>query len=151
MSRSRARDPRDTTVPATALTSRRLAAAALLITAGIAAAQPAIARVAPHQPRTGLTALRNPGPGGDGARAGRGGRAGGGQVIRGGRAGGGQDRSGEGRFNQSLNGVISPTFVQGQAQQAITDHGAFEVQSAFCASQPDNCLLGQNMPIRRKS
>ncbi|MEU6411582.1 hypothetical protein [Microbispora sp. NPDC046933] len=143
MSRSRARDPRDTKllapVLATVVTSRRLALAALVITAaGIAAAQPAIARVTPHHPREGLTALRNPGPGG-------------GQVIKGGRAAGGQGRSGAGRFNQNLTGVISPTFVRGQAQQAITDQGSFDVQSAFCGAQPDSCLLGQNLPIRWKS
>ncbi|WP_143737624.1 hypothetical protein [Microbispora sp. GKU 823] len=138
MSRSRARDPRDTKVLAMVLAPRRLAMAALVITAvGTAAAQPAIARVAPHHARAGHAALRDPGPGG-----------GGGQVIKGGRAGGGQGRSGAGRFNQNLTGVIAPTFVKGQAQQAITDQGGFEVQSAFCGSQPDICLLGQNMPVR---
>ncbi|MEU7878986.1 hypothetical protein [Microbispora bryophytorum] len=162
MSRSRARDPRDTKVSATVLSIRRLAMAALVIAgAGIAVAQPAIARVAPHHPREGLTALRNPRPGGDGqmirrGRAGggqtiKGGRAGGGQTIKGGRAGGGQGQSGAGRFNQNLTGVVSPTFVQGKAQQAVTDHGAFEVQSTFCGSQPDNCWVGQNMPARHGS
>ncbi|MEU8277075.1 hypothetical protein ACFYOK_35160 [Microbispora bryophytorum] len=137
MSRSRARDPRDTKVPATGPSIRRLAMAALVIAGvGIAVAQPAIARVAPHHPREGLTALRNPRPGGDG------------QMIRRGRAGGGQGQSGAGRFNQNLTGVVSPTFVQGKAQQAITDHGVFEVQSTFCGSQPDNCWVGQNMPAR---
>ncbi|MGI5157837.1 hypothetical protein [Microbispora sp. CA-102843] len=141
MSRSRTRDPRDTKALAMGLATRRLAMAALVITAaGIAAAQPAIARVTPHHSRGGLTALRNPGPGG-----------GSGQVIKGGRAAGGQGRSGAGRFNQNLTGVISPTFVKGQAQQAITDQGAFEVQSAFCGSQPNSCLLGQNMPVRHGS
>ncbi|MEU6431826.1 hypothetical protein ABZ860_38505 [Microbispora sp. NPDC046973] len=119
------------------LSTRRLAVAALVITAAAAVAQPAIARVAPHHPRQGLTAFRSPGPGG-----------GGGQVVKGGRAGGAQGRSGAGRFNQNVTGVIAPTFVRGQAQQAITDHGGFEVQSAFCGSQPDICWLGQNMPIR---
>ncbi|MEN3536729.1 hypothetical protein AAH991_16565 [Microbispora sp. ZYX-F-249] len=140
MSRSRARDPRHTDVVATATATRRLTMAALVLTAvGIAAAQPAIARVAPHRPPHAPTALRDPRPGG-----------GGGQVIAGGRAGGEQGRSGQGRHNQSLNGVISPTFVKGQAQQAITDQGGFEVQSAFCGSQPDSCLLGQNMPVRMR-
>ncbi|MEU7912841.1 hypothetical protein [Microbispora bryophytorum] len=151
MSRSRARDPRDTKVSATVLSIRRLAMAALVIAgAGIAVAQPAIARVAPHHPREGLTALRNPRPGGDGQMIRRG-RAGGGQTIKGGRAGGGQGQSGAGRFNQNLTGVVSPTFVQGKAQQAVTDHGVFEVQSAFCGSQPDNCWVGQNMPARHGS
>lgn len=152
MSRSRARDPRDTEVPATGLLIRRLAMAAIVITAaGVAVAQPAIARVAPHHPREGLTALRNPGPGGGGGQMIRRGRAGGGQVIKGGRAAGGQGHSGAGRSNQNLTGVISPTFVQGQAQQAITDQGAFEVESAFCGSQPNTCWLGQNMPVRHGS
>ncbi|WP_169982626.1 hypothetical protein [Microbispora sp. H10836] len=120
MSRSRGRDPRHPNV-AMALATRWTTLAALVITAaGIAAAQPAIARVAPHHPPHGVTALRDPGPG-----------RGGGQVIRGGRAGGAQGRSGQGHYNQSLNGVISPTFVRGQAQQAITDQGGFEVQSVL--------------------
>ncbi len=101
MSRSRGRDPRHPNV-AMALATRWTTLAALVITAaGIAAAQPAIARVAPHHPPHGVTALRDPGPG-----------RGGGQVIRGGRAGGAQGRSGQGHYNQSLNGVISPTFVR---------------------------------------
>ncbi|MEV4461405.1 hypothetical protein, partial [Microbispora sp. NPDC049633] len=57
MSRSRARDPRHTEVVATATATRRLTMAALVITTvGIAAAQPAIARVAPHRPPHGPTA-----------------------------------------------------------------------------------------------
>ncbi|TQS29280.1 hypothetical protein [Microbispora sp. KK1-11] len=151
MSRSRARDPRDTKAPAMGLSIRRLAVAAIVIVAGVVVAQPAIARVAPHHPRERLTALRSPGPGGGGGQMIRRGRAGGGQVIKGGRAGAGQGQSGAGRFNQNLTGVISPTFVRGKAQQAITDQGAFEVQSAFCGSQPDACWLGQNMPVRHGS
>ncbi|MBB2741013.1 UNVERIFIED_ORG: hypothetical protein FHR35_000833 [Microbispora rosea subsp. rosea] len=152
MSRSRARDPRDTKVPAMGLSTRRLAMVALVFTAaGITIAQPAIARVAPHQPREGLTALRNPGPGGGGGQMIRRGRSGGGQVIKGGRAGGGQAQSGAGRSNQNLTGVVSPTFVRGQAQQAITDQGGFEVQATFCGSQPNICWIGQNMPVRHGS
>ncbi|GLX04924.1 hypothetical protein [Microbispora sp. NBRC 16548] len=147
MSRSRARDPRDTKVPAMGLSTRRLAMVALVFTAaGIT-----IARVAPHQPREGLTALRNPGPGGGGGQMIRRGRSGGGQVIKGGRAGGGQAQSGAGRSNQNLTGVVSPTFVRGQAQQAITDQGGFEVQATFCGSQPNICWIGQNMPVRHGS
>ncbi|WP_169946780.1 hypothetical protein [Microbispora sp. H11081] len=125
---------------ATAPTTRRLTLAALVImVVGSAAAQPASARVAPRHPQQGLTAFRAPGPGGGG----------GGQVISGGLAGGAQAQSGQGYSNQSLTGVISPTFVQGRAQQAITDQGGFEVQSTYCGSEPDSCLVGQNMPVRQ--
>ena len=140
MSRSRVRGPRSSKVFATALATRRLTLAALVImVVGSAAAQPASARVAPRHPQQGLTASRTPGPGGGG----------GGQVISGGLAGAGQGQSGQGFSNQSLNGVISPSFVQGRAQQAITDQGGFEVQSTYCGSEPDSCLVGQNMPVRQ--
>lgn len=147
MSRTRARDPREiralATAVVTALAPRRLAIAALAITAAaVAAAPPATARVAPHHPRADHTALRSPGPGSHG---------GGGQVVKGGHGTASQHASGAGRYNQNLTGVTAPGFVKGQAQQAITDHGSFEVQSAFCAWQPDECLIGQNMPVRRKS
>ena len=152
MSRSRARDPRDTKVPALGLSTRRLVVAALVIAAaGVVVAQPAMARVAPHHPRAKLTALRTPGPGGGGGQAIRRGRTGGGQVIRGGRADGGQGQSGAGHFNQNLTGVLGPAFVRGQAQQAITDHGRFDVESGFCGSDPDMCSIVQDMPIRHGS
>lgn len=152
MSRSRTRDPRETKVLASGLPARRLFAAALVITAaGVTLAQPASARVTPHHSRAEHIALRNPGPGGDGGQMVGRRRTGGGQVIKGGRAGGGQGQSGAGRHNQNLTGVISPTFVRGQAQQAITDHGVFEVESSFCGSAPDVCLIGQNMSTRHGS
>ncbi|XVQ86241.1 hypothetical protein ACQP2K_02090 [Microbispora siamensis] len=118
-------------------TARRLALAALVIPAtGICAAQPATARVTPPPVREALAAFRVHGPGG-----------GGGQVIKGGRAGGSQRRSGAGRFNQSLTGTISPTFVMGQSQQPVTDTRSLDLQAAFCGSQPTTCAMGQNMPI----
>lgn len=160
MSCSRARDPRDTKVPAqvpaqvSALgrSTRRLVVAALVIAAaGVVAAQPATARVAPHHSRAKLGVTRTPGPGGGGGQMGRRGRTGGGQVIRGGRAGGGQGQSGAGHYNQNLTGVISPAFVRGRAQQAITDHGRFDVEAGFCATDPDICSIVQDMPIRHSS
>ncbi|KAB8185869.1 hypothetical protein [Microbispora catharanthi] len=133
MSRYWTRPPIDTVV----LTARRLALAALVIPAtGICAAQPATARVTPPPLREGLAAFRVHGPGG-----------GGGQVIKGGRASGSQSRSGAGRFNQSLNGAVSPTFVMGQSQQPITKTRSLDLQAAFCGSQPTICATGQNMPI----
>ncbi|MBX6385928.1 MAG: hypothetical protein IRZ07_23635 [Microbispora sp.] len=114
----------------------------MVTAATIAAAQPATARAVPHHPRAALTAPHGPGPGS---------RGGGGQVVKGGRGTGGQHASGQGRLNQNLTGVTSPAFVRGQAQQAITDQGAFEVQAVFCAWHPDECLIGQNMPVRRKA
>ncbi|MEU8171675.1 hypothetical protein AB0C14_02265 [Microbispora hainanensis] len=153
MSRSRARDPRDTKVPAFGRSTRRLVMAALVIAAaGVVIAQPSMARVAPHHPRAKLGVARTPGPGGGGGQLIRRGRTGGGgQVIKGGRAGGGQGQSGAGRYNQNLSGVISPAFVRGQAQQAITDHGRFDVESGFCGSDPDMCSIVQDMPIRHGS
>ncbi|GAB3162255.1 hypothetical protein GCM10027161_73150 [Microbispora hainanensis] len=152
MSRSRARDPRDTKVPAGGRSTRRLVVAALVIAAaGVVAAQPAMARVAPHHPRAKLSVARTPGPGGGGGQLSRRGRTGGGQVIKGGRAGGGQGQSGAGHYNQNLTGVISPAFVRGQAQQAITDHGRFDVESGFCGTDPELCSITQDMPIRHGS
>ncbi|MEU6424490.1 hypothetical protein ABZ860_01235 [Microbispora sp. NPDC046973] len=137
MSRYWTRPPVDTVV----LTARRLALAALMIPAtGICVAQPATAHVTPPPAREGLAAFRVHGPGG-----------GGGQVIRGGRASGVQSRSGAGRFNQSLNGTVAPTFVMGQSQEPITKTRSLDLQAAFCGSQPTTCALGQNMPIRWKS
>ncbi|MGI5162111.1 hypothetical protein [Microbispora sp. CA-102843] len=137
MSRYWTRPPDDTVV----LTACRLALAALVIPAtGICAAQPAAARVTPLPAREGFAAFHVPGPGG-----------GGGQVIEGGRASGSQSRSGSGRFNQSLTGAISPTFVMGQSQEPITNARSLDLQAAFCGSRATTCALGQNMPIRRRT
>ncbi|WP_327049271.1 hypothetical protein OG320_16180 [Microbispora sp. NBC_01189] len=76
-----------------------------------------------------------------------GGGGGGGQVAAGGVATARQFGSGNGRFNQNLNGVYSPTFMMGQQQTGITVGGRINTQGAFCGPGPKRCKIWQNMPV----
>jgi hypothetical protein len=69
-------------------------------------------------------------------------------VIAGGRANAVQGRSASGRFNQSLNGSVSPAFVMGRSQGPITKTHSLKLQAAFCGSQPTACTMEQSMPVR---
>ncbi|MBX6168489.1 MAG: hypothetical protein IRY84_12735 [Thermobispora bispora] len=77
---------------------------------------------------------------------GRGGNAGS-QVAAGGTATARQLKSGNGRFNQNLNGVYAPTFMVGQQQTGITNGGRISTQGAFCGPGPRQCKVWQNMPM----
>ncbi|MGI5156542.1 hypothetical protein [Microbispora sp. CA-102843] len=72
---------------------------------------------------------------------------GGGQVAAGGMATAKQFKSGNGKFNQNLNGVFAPTFMMGQQQTGITNGGRISTQGAFCGPGPRKCRIWQNMPI----
>ncbi|MEU6412031.1 hypothetical protein [Microbispora sp. NPDC046933] len=75
------------------------------------------------------------------------GHGGGGQVAAGGTATARQLKSGNGKFNQNLNGVFAPTFMIGQQQTGITNGGRISTQGAFCGPGPRLCKIWQNMPI----
>ncbi|MGW5260334.1 hypothetical protein ACWEQG_05115 [Microbispora sp. NPDC004025] len=75
------------------------------------------------------------------------GGGGGEQVASGGSARARQAKSGNGRFNQNLNGVFAPTFMIGQQQTGITNGGRISTQGAFCGPGPRLCKIWQNMPI----
>ncbi|MEV7804233.1 hypothetical protein AB0O28_14930 [Microbispora sp. NPDC088329] len=72
---------------------------------------------------------------------------GGGQVAAGGTAAARQLNSGNGKFNQNLNGVFAPTFMIGQQQTGITNGGRISTQGAFCGPGPKHCKIWQNMPL----
>ncbi|MEN3537165.1 hypothetical protein AAH991_18770 [Microbispora sp. ZYX-F-249] len=75
------------------------------------------------------------------------GGGGGEQVASGGSARARQANSGNGKFNQNLNGVFAPTFMIGQQQTGITNGGRISTQGAFCGPGPRLCKVWQNMPI----
>ncbi|MEU6426809.1 hypothetical protein ABZ860_13025 [Microbispora sp. NPDC046973] len=75
------------------------------------------------------------------------GHGGEGQVASGGTATARQLKSGNGKFNQNLNGVFAPTFMIGQQQTGITNGGRISTQGAFCGPGPRKCKIWQNMPI----
>nr|WP_189183080.1 hypothetical protein [Microbispora rosea] len=74
------------------------------------------------------------------------GRGAGSQVAAGGTAAARQVKSGNGRFNQNLNGVYAPTFMIGQQQTGITNGGRISTQGVFCGPGPRQCKVWQNMP-----
>lgn len=119
--------------PFRALTARRLTLATLVAAiAWSAAAQEASAGAR----FLGRAPMRVTGHGG-----------GGGQVAAGGTATARQLKSGNGKFNQNLNGVFAPTFMIGQQQTGITNGGRISTQGAFCGPGPRKCKIWQNMPI----
>ncbi|GIH62912.1 hypothetical protein Msi02_37290 [Microbispora siamensis] len=118
--------------PFRVLTARRLTLATLVVAvAWSAAAQEASAQSLRGAPMRVVT-----GHGG-----------GGGQVAAGGTATARQFQSGNGKFNQNLNGVFAPTFMIGQQQTGITNGGRISTQGAFCGPGPRKCKIWQNMPI----
>ncbi|WP_405088244.1 hypothetical protein [Microbispora sp. NBC_01389] len=133
--------PRVRTVPA--LAAGRLTLAALVVALASAAVSVATAGEASASTpplRRGVATYA----------AGRGhghGGGGGGQVAAGGVATARQFGSGNGRFNQNLNGVYSPTFMMGQQQTGITVGGRINTQGAFCGPGPKRCKIWQNMPV----
>ncbi|WP_204285850.1 hypothetical protein [Microbispora amethystogenes] len=116
-----------------------LASAAVSVAASVAAAGDASASTPPL--RRGVAAHAA----GHGHGNGHGG--GGGQVAAGGVATARQFGSGNGKFNQNLNGVYSPTFMMGQQQTGITVGGRINTQGAFCGPGPRHCKIWQNMPV----
>ncbi|MEV4457774.1 hypothetical protein [Microbispora sp. NPDC049633] len=122
-----------------ALTARRLTLATLAATIAWTAAAQAVsaaASTATHSARRGATHVFT-GHGGGGGE----------QVASGGSARARQSKSGNGRFNQNLNGVFAPTFMIGQQQTGITNGGRISTQGAFCGPGPRLCKIWQNMPI----
>ncbi|WP_182905896.1 hypothetical protein [Microbispora sp. H13382] len=123
--------------PLQAVTARRLTLAALVATiAWTAAAQDASASPAAHSAHRGAAHVVTGNGGGGGE-----------QVASGGSARARQSKSGNGRFNQNLNGVFAPTFMIGQQQTGITNGGRVSTQGAFCGPGPRLCKIWQNMPI----
>ncbi|MFG1826043.1 hypothetical protein ACGFIJ_26480 [Microbispora bryophytorum] len=122
--------------PFRARTARRLTLATLVAAiAWSAAAQEAGASAR----LPGRAPMKATGHGGHGDR--------GGQVAAGGTATARQLKSGNGRFNQNLNGVFAPTFMIGQQQTGITNGGRISTQGVFCGPGPRKCKVWQNMPI----
>lgn len=132
---------RDCTAPSRmipALAAGRLTLAVLVAAlASAATAREASASTAPLRPGVVTHA----------AGHGRGHGGGEGQVAAGGVATARQFGSGNGRFNQNLNGVYSPTFMMGQQQTGITVGGRINTQGAFCGPGPKRCKIWQNMPV----
>ncbi|MBO4270450.1 hypothetical protein [Microbispora triticiradicis] len=125
-----------------ALAAGRLTLAVLVAAlASAAAAREASASTAPLRPGVVAHAAGH----GRGHGGGHGG--GEGQVAAGGVATARQFGSGNGRFNQNLNGVYSPTFMMGQQQTGITVGGRINTQGAFCGPGPRRCKIWQNMPV----
>ncbi|KAA9376426.1 hypothetical protein F5972_23725 [Microbispora cellulosiformans] len=114
-----------------------LASAAVSVAASVATAGEASASTPPL--RRGVAAYA--------AGHGNGHGGGGGQVAAGGVATARQFGSGNGKFNQNLNGVYSPTFMMGQQQTGITVGGRINTQGAFCGPGPRHCKIWQNMPV----
>ncbi|MEU8178281.1 hypothetical protein AB0C14_35895 [Microbispora hainanensis] len=119
--------------PFRALTARRLTLAALVAAIAWSAAAQDASAFAQSRSRAPMRANGH----GDG----------GGQVASGGTATARQFKSGNGRFNQNLNGVFAPTFMIGQQQTGITNGGRISTQGAFCGPGPRKCNIRQNMPI----
>ncbi|WP_169950068.1 hypothetical protein [Microbispora sp. H11081] len=124
----RSRSPRSATAPRLALA----ALAAVIAWTGVAQD----ASAAAHPSRRGASHVVT----------GRGG-GGGEQVASGGSARARQSQSGNGKFNQNLNGVFAPTFMIGQQQTGITNGGRISTQGVFCGPGPRLCKVWQNMPI----
>lgn len=119
--------------PFRALTARRLTLATLVAAMAWSVAVQGASAFAQSTRRTPMRATGH----GDG----------GGQVASGGTATARQLKSGNGKFNQNLNGVFAPTFMIGQQQTGITNGGRISTQGAFCGPGPRKCKIWQNMPI----
>lgn len=120
--------------PFRALTARRLTLATLVVAVAWSAAVQEASASAQSLRRAPMRVVTGHGGGG-------------GQVAAGGTATARQLQSGNGKFNQNLNGVFAPTFMIGQQQTGITNGGRISTQGAFCGPGPRKCKIWQNMPI----